>query len=435
MMTLRDGRFAALALGTALFALAGLPAVAVAQAEIHGFVEGAYGVRTAESSVHDGTQDFTMQESRAQLRLTAYGDVGEGFIRLDLLNDHLVDDGTTVELREGFLRFTTLSNKLDVKVGRQALTWGTGDLVFVNDLFPKDWNSFFAGREDQYLKAPSDAVRLAFYGLPFDVDFVVTPEYTSDRLPMPGGRFSVEAPEGAGMPLEPALTAENAELALKLSRYVGNFTAAFYGYRGFYKTFEAVQANPAFDPAAPLDANGDPVAAFYPYHPELTVYGASLRGPVPGGIGWLEGGWYDSREDPDGDNPMIENSSLRYLAGYEKQVWSDFNMTLQYFGEMMIDHDAYVTSLGGAPAGDEFRHLITMRAEQYLHYQLIRLSLFTFYSPTDEDAHIRLLTSYKVSDDVEVVLGANLFEGDSKETMFGAFDEDDSIYTRLRYSF
>ena len=28
MMTLRDGRFAALALGTALFALAGLPAVA-----------------------------------------------------------------------------------------------------------------------------------------------------------------------------------------------------------------------------------------------------------------------------------------------------------------------------------------------------------------------------------------------------------------------
>ncbi len=119
----------------------------------------------------------------------------------------------------------------------------------------------------------------------------------------------------------------------------------------------------------------------------------------------------------------------------ERQLWSDFNLTLQYYGERMLDHGTYVTSLGGQPADDELRHLITMRGEQYLHYQLIRLSAFAFYSPTDEDMHIRLLTSYKVSDDVEVVLGANLFEGDSKETMYGAFDEDANIYTRIRYSF
>ncbi|MFW6031595.1 MAG: hypothetical protein ACOC9T_03300, partial [Myxococcota bacterium] len=32
---------------------------------------------------------------------------------------------------------------------------GTGDLVFLNDLFPKDWRSFLLGRDLDYLKAPS----------------------------------------------------------------------------------------------------------------------------------------------------------------------------------------------------------------------------------------------------------------------------------------
>ena len=45
----------------------------------------------------------------------------------------------------------------DVSIGRQVITWGTGDLVFLNDLFPKDFVSFFAGRDDDYLKAPGDA--------------------------------------------------------------------------------------------------------------------------------------------------------------------------------------------------------------------------------------------------------------------------------------
>jgi hypothetical protein len=434
-MTTRRGTLAIPAvLGAALVALAVLPTGVAAQAEIHGFVEGAYGLRTAESSVHEDAQDFTLQETRAQLRLTAYGDVGEGFLRLDVTRDALAGTDTEVELREGYLRFTTLGNDLDVKVGRQALTWGTGDLVFVNDLFPKDWESFFSGREDQYLKAPSDALRLGYYGLPFDVDLVITPEFTPDRTPTPGGRFSVTIPEGFGPTVLPEDTAGNMEWALRLSRYVGNFTASLYGYYGFFKTpTNGAEVNPA----GPLaDPTADPtVPSLFPSHPELSVYGASLRGAVPGGIGWLEGGWYDSREDRDGDDPMVENSSIRYLAGYEKQLWTDFNLTLQYYGESRMEHDQYVAGLApGQEAEDEHHQLWTVRAEQYLHYQTIRLSLFTFLSPSDEDAHVRLLASYKVSDDVEVVLGSNLFEGDSPTT-FGAFDEDDNVYTRLRYSF
>jgi hypothetical protein len=258
------------------------------------------------------------------------------------------------------------------------------------------------------------------------VDLVLTPRFTPDRLPTQGGRLAYFLPPGFVADAdEPTRTLGNGEVAVRLSRYVGNFTAALYGYRGFYKTPLGAQ---------PLGA-AMPPTAYQAFHPELAVYGASLRGPAPGGILWLEGGWYDSLDDADGNDPFLPNSSLRYLAGYETQLLSDFNVSGQYYGEKMLQYDEYVASVGGPGAADELRHLFTLRAEKLLHYQLLRLSLFTFYSPTDEDAHVRALAGYKVTDNLEVVLGANFFTGEDASTQFGQFDENDNVYTRLRYSF
>ncbi|HMB69671.1 MAG TPA: hypothetical protein VKU85_10170 [bacterium] len=374
----------------------------------------------------EDSQDYTLSETRAQIRLSAYGDAGEVFVRTDVLQDHVVDGDTEVILREGFFRFTTAKDHLDVKAGRQALTWGTGDLVFVNDLFPKDWESFFAGREDQYLKAPADALRLGIFGLPFDVDVVLTPKFTPDRLPAPGERLSFYLPPMTGAPDRPEETLENGEVALRLSRYVGNTTVSLYGYRGFFKTPLGL---------GPAGAGSPPGVSFAPYHPELSVGGASVRGALLGGVAWAEAGYYDSREDGDGTDPLVENSSLRYLGGWEKQWLPDLNVTVQYYGEKMMDHGEYVAALpAGAPKEDELRHLWTFRVEKLLHYQLLRLSAFTFWSPTDEDGHSRFLTSYKLSDEVEVAVGANLFFGEDP-TMFGQFDRNDSVFGRLRYSF
>lgn len=387
--------------------------------EWHGFLEGAFGVRTAGDSPLDGFQDYTLKETRAQLRLEAYGERGEVFVRLDLLDDQVpAAGGTDLMLREGYLRFPALGDHLEVKMGRQALTWGTGDLIFINDLFPKDWVSFFIGRDDQYLKAPASAIRLGLFGLPFDVDVVLIPEFTADRLPT-GERLSFYAPSDSMAPPEtPADLVENGEAAIRLSRYVGNLTVSAYGYRGFFKT--------------PVGMTAD----MRPFYPSLSAYGASVRGAGLGGVFWLEGGYYHSRNDGDGDNPMVANSSGRLLGGFEKQVASDFNVGVQWYGEWMIDHEAYAA---GLPAGsweqDELRQIATLRLEKMMSDQTVRLSLFTFYSPTDEDMHVRALASYKMTDAVEVAIGGNLFEGEHEETQFGQFDKNDNIFSRIRYNF
>ena len=65
-----------------------------------------------------------------------------------------------IDPREAWLSTQPL-DFLDLKAGRQVVTWGTGDLLFINDLFPKDWQSFILGRDEEYLKAPSDTVKVA----------------------------------------------------------------------------------------------------------------------------------------------------------------------------------------------------------------------------------------------------------------------------------
>ena len=84
-------------------------------------------------------------------------------------------------IREAWAKFTTFSNNLEVRVGRQPTTWGTGDLLFINDMFPKDWVVLLLGREEQYLKNPVDAARFGIFGLPVNMDVVFMPEFTPDN--------------------------------------------------------------------------------------------------------------------------------------------------------------------------------------------------------------------------------------------------------------
>ncbi len=420
------------ALSVASVACLSLLAAAPAAADVqwHGFLEAAYGLRTTGNAQFEGRQDYTLQEVRAQLRLNSYGDRGELFARLDFVHDQIEGDGVDLVMREGFLRFTVFGDHLEVKAGRQPLTWGTGDLIFINDLFPKDWVSFFIGREDQYLKAPVDAVRLGAFGLPFDVDVALIPKFTPDILPS-GERLSYYAPDDAmGIPispepLRPEDLVENGELAVKLSRYVGSVDLSFYGYQGFYKTPRGL---------APRSDGADQYLR--PFYPELRVYGASARGAGLGGVLWGETGFYDSLQDGEGVNPLVPNSSLRFLGGFERQVLTDFNLGFQYYGEWMMDHGKYLDGLpSGTRAEDELRQLVTLRVEKLLRYQTVRLSMFTFYSPTDEDVYARGLASYRLSDELEAALGGDLFAGDYTTTQFGQFDKNDNVYARLRYNF
>lgn len=381
-----------------------------------GFLELAAGVRT------DGGDDptaATVGEARARTETEWLGDGYTASFTADLLRDEALND-TQVDIRELALQLP-VGSALDVKAGRQVLTWGTGDLLFLNDLFPKDFESFFAGRDDEYLKAPSTALRLTAYHDWLNADLVWMPEFEPDDY-LDGERFSFYDPAvGAIGVLDPPLDAaepdglDSGEVALRLFKRAQATELAVYLYHGYFKQPTAVndRGRPTFAP--------------------MNAYGASIRSPLGPGLVNAEVSWYASRDDGNGDDPRIPNSQARWLVGYERELVTNLTGTVQYYGERLADYDALRAS-HPAPEilPEEWRSLLTLRLNYRAMRDNLTAELFTFYSPSDEDYHLRPSVSYRTSDAWQISGGANLFGGDASHTFFGQLQDNSNVYLRVR---
>jgi hypothetical protein len=315
---------------------------------------------------------------------------------------------------------------MDVKTGRQILTWGTGDLIFINDLFPKDWNAFFIGRDEEYLKAPSDAVMVSLFTGLANLNMAYSPRFDADRF-IDGRRISYYnstlerlAGRDAVVKVEkPDDWFEDDEIAMRIYRNIRGYELAAYTYTGFWKS-----------PAGTDASSGR--ATF----PNLAVYGASSRGGIFNGIGHTEFGYYDSEDDQSGDDPLIRNSEFRILLGYEQEVAKELTVGIQYYLEHMVDYGDYRRTLpAGIPRADEDRHVFTLRLTKLLMNQNLTLSLFTFYSPSDKDAYLRPKIQYKIDDHWSAELGGNIFFGEEDHTFFAQFKKNSNVYGGVRYSF
>lgn len=399
-----------------------------AEVNIDGFLQMLQGARLDQGN--PTATEMTASETRFQLRVEQYGDAGEFFARLDFIYDGADEAVYDWELREGYLKFR-MGQNFDFKIGRQILTWGTGDLIFINDMFVKDYRSFFVGRDDQYLKAPQNAMRIDGYTGLGSLSFVWTPDFEANRLPT-GRRLSyfngqeIVGEEFYLDPPTPDPKFENGEFAFRFSRSLAGFSSALYFYKGFYKNPVGVEM-----------VMIDDMPEMMPVYPRLNVYGASVRGQVVGGILWLEGGFYESRWDIGGANPLMPNSHITAISGYERQVASNLTANIQWQVEYMLDHDLYRVQREADEmfVRDEIVHLLTSRVTKLLMDELLNLSSFIFYSPTNEDLYLRLLASYKYSDEITVSIGGNLFDGKHIETDFGQFRKNDNVYMKFTYGF
>jgi len=392
----------------------------VTNADVHGFYEVRTGYRTRNDKYE---KDMSLMEQRLQIDLSSNLEWADFKAKGDVIGD-LVEEEADFDLREAYM-FTMPADFMDLKVGRQILTWGTGDLVFINDMFPKDWKAFFIGRDTEYLKAPSDAAKVSMFSDVANLDIVYTPQFDSDRF-INGQRISywnsnferLAGRDAVVQTDKPDRWFRDDEIALRLYKNINNYEYALYAYRGFWKS-----------PA------GQDVARGKAIFPDLSVYGASVRGNVGKGIGNLEFGYYESEDDQSGTNGNINNSEMRFLVGYTQEIGRDFTGSVQYYVEHMLDYDKYKDSDPSGLTRDRDRHLITFRLTKMLMNQNLRCSLFTYFSPSDRDVYMRPNVNYKVSDNLAVEAGANIFFGDYQSTFFGQFENNTNIYTGVRYSF
>lgn len=387
----------------------------------NGFVEGAFGRRLSDDPVINS--DTTLEELRWRVESKWQAAKFTFSLKMDGGFDGVESDWF-IDVRDLTLA-SELGDSTDIKFGRQVQTWGTGDLVFLNDLFPKDFVSFFAGRDDEYLKAPGNVLRITHYSSAVNVDFAWTPVFEPD-IYLTGERFSFFspfageniAPEPPLSALEPEKSLGNGEFALRLFRNIDGREVAGYAYSGYFK-----------QPTA-LTPEQQPTFA------AMNALGASLRQPLGSGLLSTEISYYDSSDDRDGTDPLLPNDQLRWLLGFEWEAKANFTVGLQYYLEWTLDHDSL---LANSPfpqyEPDEHRHLLTNRLTYRAGRDKYVWSLFTFYSPSDHDAYVRPVFTYRHSDTWSLTAGANLFGGKDRHTFFKQLSDASNAYLRVKYNY
>lgn len=367
-------------------------------------------IAKSKQSLAEITARFDLSYSHESFKVSAIGDA---------VYDHVLEKSLW-NIRELTISASPL-DFLDVKVGRQVLTWGTGDYLFLNDLFAKDWQSFFSGRDDEYLKAPSNSVRLTSYFKDITFDFAWTPEFTGNQY-LTGERFSFYSPIH-GENIAPADNfyvekPKDDQFSLRVATSIAGVEYALYGYKGRWTD--------------PLGVTPEDI----PYFPKMNAYGASALTPFAEGIFNAEFSYYDSTEDKDGTNPFIPNSQFRTLVGYEREVAKSLTASVQYYIESTLGYDNFkMNHPFPDEIVDEHRQLLTLRLRYLTMQQKLTLNFFAFYSPTDKDSYIKPSLNYRYSDNLSVSAGANVFSGKQQHTFFGQHKDNTNVWIRARYQY
>lgn len=391
------------------------------QLGLQGFIEGAWGSRWQRDPLIQKRQ--TLGDYRLRLETQWQNDRVSLSLKGEILYDSVLD-GLQTEVRNLTLAFSPLEN-LDIKLGQQVLTWGTGDLLFLNDLFAKSWVSFFAGRDDEYLKRPSSVLRVSWYSDYVNLDLVWMPIFTADEY-LRGERFSFfstlaeaqVAPQPPLHALKPQRNFGNAEWAARLFKTVASSEYALYVFRGYFHQPTALTQN------------------FEATFAALTAIGASLRTNLGVGLVNVEVVYYASRDDRSGKNPYLPNDQIKFLVGYEREAKRNFTIAFQYYLERTLDYSALLeNAVNPQLEVDKYRHVVTTRLSYRMHQDKLMLSIFGFYAPGDQDYYIRPTVNYRLDDRWSFAFGANVFAGTRRSTFFAQLEDSSNVYLRTRYSF
>ncbi|KPA12731.1 hypothetical protein MHK_007059 [Candidatus Magnetomorum sp. HK-1] len=312
-----------------------------------------------------------------------------------------------------------------IKAGRQILSWGVGDLIFINDLFPKDFQSFLIGRDQAYFKAPSDSIKMDIQYSLANFTLIYTPEFNED-IYVKGERISFIDPLGIRRSEDNQLPVDNSsnwfrkdELAWRFFLNYEGHELAVYGYYGYWKSPFGIDLT---------------INKFY--FPKLYAHGFSIQEEVLHGIFSIESGYYFSKDDVDGDNSFVQNSDLRFLISFEKELIPDFTANIQFYIQKTLQFNALKNNLlPMQKIPEEITDIITIRLTQLMLKQNLQLSLFTYCSLVEKDGYLRLSLRYNITDDCRLELGANIFFAKDKNTKFGQFYYNKNFFFGFRLSF
>jgi len=416
----------------------------------------------------EGPNDWAWNENRLTLKLDKkitgnskfYSEVWLRNIGLpqanssaDLYNKGIIDP-YNLEVREAYVQlFGFLSKNLDVKIGRQRITWGTADKLNPTDnLNPYDFEDVL----DFGRHRGSDAISFDYY---FNSEFSLQGAFIPFFQPanMPVGIFatalspSMEMPQGMtlmGMTDQVYLPQYNLGESSTAGAKFKGFAAGFdfslsyvWGRDGMpigtYNTFTPV------DTMGGISIHSD--LSFYRTH----IFGADMAGSI-GGVGvWAEAAAFLPENDvvmtndltafyPTSPVPVTQDSTVLKKEAYVKfVVGGDYNFANGHYLNFQYMH-GFINERGRDALNDYF----------FVQYQMKFFDDILKFTPLaggfivsdwdDIENNYAIIyapeLSYMATDNAEISVSAALFDGKG-DNMFASMKDYNMLMFKLKYSF
>ncbi|GEM_PF-2533095 len=360
------------------------------------------------------------------LRLKAEARAESGGGSLMALGEAIHDDLTqanVLDIREAYA--TIPWGAFDFRAGKQIITWGNGDFLFVNDFFPKNYAAFYAGLPMDHLKEGLTVMRLSGYSAFANMEIIATPFFQENIYPGPDRFILPDNPGGGPSPelVRPSLRFENSEAAARVYRNILGWDAAIYGYTGTARQ-PTLQITPT-----------DTAPIMRLSYPRIGSVGASLLGSLPGAIINLEAGYSRPYGNGGWDAPFLTEQETKLLAGIKAGQTGSWSLGLQYYVELLSFSEKTAPMRNGNPlAPKETHQIVTASVDVSPGYQTFRLYVFGYYDITYEEEFILPEASYQISDKISIAMGARVYLGAGDPRSFGNYEGNDCVFTRFTYN-
>jgi hypothetical protein len=359
-------------------------------------------------------------------------------------------------LREFYIDY--YSNKLDIRIGKQQVVWGTADGVKLLDVVcPMDMREFVL---DEFAESRIPLWMLKVeYSPKVDgtIQFLLIPDFEANFIPPAGSPFTFTATANGEesmqglrdlhkmFPLqypgfktvnhEPGQSLENSKIGVRWLDIYRGFEYSLNYLHG-WDLSSAVKVK--FKKTSPFI--GIPIL-FEKVYGQTEMFGGSFSkaltsGPLRGLTVRGELAYIHNHMNNYGSGKVAKVDNVNYVIGLDKYVWTNWFFSFQFIQLISSIDSKHGEDLLFGPTGvplDKVENMMSLKISTDFFHERLKADVLTMYGD-DNDWRTSPRLEFELTDQVTLATGLNVFWG-RKGGLNGEFQENDEVYFEFKYGF
>jgi len=324
-----------------------------------------------------------------------------------------------LELRENYLDVS--AGNWDFRFGKQNVVWGEMvGLFFADVVSARDLREFVLPEFDQ-MRIPQWAARAEYFANDFHAELLWIPVASYDNIGKPGSEF-YPMPAAANVrylaETRPERDTDNMNYGLRLSTLKYGWDVSGFYYRStdigptFYRQFDG------------------PTVVYQAHHDRIHQYGGTLSKDFGDVVLKAEGVYTTGRSfsvldlvDSDG---VVRQNTLDWAAGLDFTLPAESRFNVQLFQRRYSNYNA--TQI---PDKEENGYSLLLNTKFINNWEAQAIFISSL---NRSDWLLRPRLAWNFERNWRLLIGADIFKG-PPTGLFGRYDQQDRVYSEIRYSF